>query len=382
MSKTFRVALALREGHLSSARALLVGVHRFAHTRHDWEFVRQKGSLVLSWKDALAAKPDGILVFLNREWLMKIGRSGRSRVVVLNPETTPFPVRRVTADHEKCGWLTAQHLIRQYLGSFANVANSEVSFAALQRRGFEKALAAESFPVPVPSVDIRQKGSDLGAWLAGLPRPCGILCAYTELAAKVVRTCQQRGWNVPADISLITVTNDELACVESPTPLTSVTPNHEIIGFQAAAYLDQWLRGDPPRTHHVLISPGEVVARESTRTFGVADPLVRRALMLIDRDRAGTLNVDTLLRELGNPSRRLLERAFRRAVGRSPYQEMLHRRIARAQHLILSTTRTIEDVAAAGFSTAAQFHQHFRRIAGVTPAGYRTIQRQSANPHW
>src|SRR3954467_13640077 len=65
-STTKNIALALQES-VALRFWTLQGVQDFARSRSDWSLVHSGGSPVLSWQDALAARPDGIIGFLGEE---------------------------------------------------------------------------------------------------------------------------------------------------------------------------------------------------------------------------------------------------------------------------------------------------------------------------
>ena len=65
-------------------------------------------------------------------------------------------------------------------------------------------------------------------------------------------------------------------------------------------------------------------------------------------------------------------RAFKHAVGLSPYQYVLSERISVAKVLLSKRDLSIADVAlAVGFSDASQLNRVFRKLIGVTPTVYR-----------
>ncbi len=67
-----------------------------------------------------------------------------------------------------------------------------------------------------------------------------------------------------------------------------------------------------------------------------------------------------------------LPRAFKIAVGQSPHQYVLQRRIQKARNLLMSTDTPIADIAlAVGFSSQSHLSNWFLRLVGVTPALYR-----------
>ena len=63
---------------------------------------------------------------------------------------------------------------------------------------------------------------------------------------------------------------------------------------------------------------------------------------------------------------------FKRTVGISIGSYLAQCRVAQAQRLLLTTRRSVGDIAmAAGFGSHSQFHERFRAACGTTPAAYR-----------
>ena len=74
---------------------------------------------------------------------------------------------------------------------------------------------------------------------------------------------------------------------------------------------------------------------------------------------------------------RTFARRFKQSTGTTPLQWVLHQRVARAQRLLETTRLGVDEIAATcGFGSAAALRQHFARLVGSTPSGYR-IQLQS-----
>jgi AraC-like DNA-binding protein len=65
-------------------------------------------------------------------------------------------------------------------------------------------------------------------------------------------------------------------------------------------------------------------------------------------------------------------RIFRQSVGTSVSVYLKNGQIAHAKYLLITTERTMNDVAySAGFGTRTSFFRAFRRVTGVTPMQYR-----------
>ena len=73
-------------------------------------------------------------------------------------------------------------------------------------------------------------------------------------------------------------------------------------------------------------------------------------------------------------------RWFKRSVGTTPQQWVIQQRLARARRLLESTDASVEQVAThAGFGTATNMRQHFKRAFGTTPTAYRqSFEQRSA----
>ncbi len=74
---------------------------------------------------------------------------------------------------------------------------------------------------------------------------------------------------------------------------------------------------------------------------------------------------------------RTLNRRFQAETGQTPMQWVNGVRVRHAQALLESTSHSVERIGRdVGFSSAANFREQFRRIAGVAPQGYRTTFRE------
>ena len=64
--------------------------------------------------------------------------------------------------------------------------------------------------------------------------------------------------------------------------------------------------------------------------------------------------------------------AFRNAVGTSPNQHLLQRRVEHAKGLLRDGTLSLAEIAATvGFGDQSQFTRTFSRVAGISPGRYR-----------
>lgn len=122
--------------------------------------------------------------------------------------------------------------------------------------------------------------------------------------------------------------------------------------------------------HGMVVLREQVLAQLGAPSRGRADAPLARALrgLLDDRltetftlaEAAGLLNA--------HPSH--LVRSFSRAYGIAPHQYVVGRRINLARRLLLDGSTPAEAAVAAGFYDQAHLTRHFKRVLGVTPAGF------------
>jgi len=105
----------------------------------------------------------------------------------------------------------------------------------------------------------------LTRWLLGLPKPVAILAADDARARQVLETCQLAGLNVPGDIALLGVDNDELVCENTSPTLSSIQPDFDAGGYEAASLLEQLMRRTVRMPQNRFYGIKRIVVRESSR---------------------------------------------------------------------------------------------------------------------
>src|SRR5204863_955670 len=121
----------------------------------------------------------------------------------------------------------------------------------------------------------------------------------------------------------------------------------------------------------VLFDALGVVKRQSTDVISCEDPEVARALRFIRENACNHISVDDVQRQV-HLSRTLLNRRFKKYIGRPPKQEILHVQIETGRQLLINSPVTIQAIAEqCGFKEAWYFIAVFRKFMGLTPGAYR-----------
>ncbi|PTY01620.1 XylR family transcriptional regulator [Verrucomicrobia bacterium LW23] len=377
------------------ARGLLHGVHAFARERGTWafSFVEQgRGAAPPAWLAGWHG--DGIIARMESpEIALAVQRTGLPAVDVSAGRFAPqYPW--VETDDAAIARLAVQHLRERGFRRLAYCGDARFAWSRHRARAF-RALVEEAGPeaglsmaefVP-PSPPQQAPGADdparshalLVDWLRALEKPAGVFAGYDVLGRAVLEACRAAGLAVPEDVAVLGMDDDELLCELSTPPLSSIIPDSRRTGYEAASLLEAMMRGEcasgaPDAAGGRLIAPLGVHARQSTDVLAVEDPAIARALRFIRKhacDADAPINVGDVLRVVPL-SRRVLEKRFSKALGRTPHEEILHTRLARAQRLLRETKLSLEEVAAAsGFTYPEYLSVAFKRTLGTTPSAYR-----------
>lgn len=211
------------------------------------------------------------------------------------------------------------------------------------------------------------------------PARLGVFTFSDSFAHAVTKACAALHLAIPHDVAILGCDNEQLVCNLGTVPLSSIPPDNHRVGLLAAERLHDLMQGRPvpPVT---LIEPCHPIERLSTSHIEVEDPVVAKALGVI-REKASTgLRVYEMLDYLPI-SRRSLETRFRKALGRSPHEEIDRVRIDLAFARLARNDGTNAKIAIdCGFSSATHFEQAFRKHTGHPPSHYRPASSEKNFP--
>lgn len=107
----------------------------------------------------------------------------------------------------------------------------------------------------------------------------------------------------------------------------------------------------------------------------VTPSVVMDAIAFIQINLGSSLKVSQLANR-ANLNTDYFSRIFHRYTGQSPLNYILHKRIERAQYLIITTNKQQDEIAEmTGFYNAQYFSRVFKKLTGLTPGAYKTQNR-------
>jgi LacI family transcriptional regulator len=167
------------------------------------------------------------------------------------------------------------------------------------------------------------------------------------------------------------VDDDVRLCELCNPPLSSVVPNPERIGYEAAALLDRLMAGEKPSQREWLIEPLGVTVRRSTDVLVLDNPEIAAALRYIHEHACQGISVWDVLKRVPL-SRTRLEGLFRQYLGHSPRAEIRAVQLREVKRLLVTTDWSLERIAErAGYRHPEYLSVLFKRLTGQTPSEYR-----------
>jgi LacI family transcriptional regulator len=287
----------------------------------------------------------------------------------------------IRSDDHAIGRLAANHLLERGFRHFAFCGFTSTSWSQRRQEGFAAALRHQGEfcsvyespwggPRPHPG---EAEHEAIGRWLAMLPRPLGVFTCNEVRGQHVLDACQRINATVPDEVAVIGVDDDDLLCSLCSPPLSSVVPNPERIGYEAAALLSRLMAGEKPPRREILIEPLGVTARQSTDVLALDNPQLAAAIRCIREHACEGITVPDVLKHVPL-SRTVLERQFRRYLGHSPRTEIRAMQIKRVKQLLAETDLPLEQIAAlAGYKHVEYMSVVFKRLTGQSPSHYRRL---------
>ncbi len=304
--------------------------------------------------------------------------------VILVPSDQPVAdAFHVDIDDLAIGRLAAEHLLSRGYRHFAFVGRSDAHYAKQRLEGFQSVVGR----VPVYWEEFRNwrqydeywrdPDEDMVGWLTTQHTPLGIFTAHDPTGRHVLEAAAQAGLEVPFTIGVISANDDETVCEMARPGLSSIRLPWRRLAAEAVQLVEAIQRGSGP-SGPILVPPLEIVARGSSSYEAVGDPVVRQAMQRLVAEISTILSVEQWAAKVG-VSRRVLERRFQAALGRSPHAMIRHERVERAKHLLTNTELPVSLIAErCGFQSNERLTVNFRERTGVAPAGYRRDSRSKS----
>jgi len=380
-ARTTKHVALLVETSRTFGREILAGVNRYITEHGHWSVfveLRALDSQVPRW---LASwQGDGIIARTGTRGMADAIAATGLPGVELRASKLPHKLPFVGVDNRDLGQLIAEHFIDNGFTNFAVFDLDTELYFEERRDNFRAVLAARGHSCHEHHAasqgerptDWERQQSEIARWVAALPKPVGIMACTDQLAFWLLDACRRSGVAVPEEAAVVGAENDETLCTLASPQLSSVAFAGERIGYESAALLDRMMAGAPPPTESLLLPPSGLIVRQSSDIMAIDDLEVVAAARYIREHACHGIQVADVVKHVGL-SRTLLERRMRRAVGRTPGEEIIRVRFNRVKRMLIETDLTLAAIAdRCGFEHPQYMSEAFKKLFGVTPGTYRS----------
>lgn len=363
-------------------RRLLRGLVRYSKESGDWLFYRMPSYLIgrrdeegaktiASW--AKKWKADAIIgrwAFQDTSELEKLGIP----VVLQNIQSRSDSFSNLTGDYIGTGKLAANFFIKRGFRNLAYFGVKKSIWSDERLQGFKSVASEYDFDVKELVVGVKDEHNYkmIGKWAAELTKPAAVFVCDDSHAITVVESCKMAGIQIPEDITLLGVDNDELLCEISDPPISSIALDVEQGGYELCRALHRKILTKDSTPFNISIPPGAIVQRASTRSHGIHDSIIEKLVSYIDENFTNDISTAEILEQYPL-SRRSIELKFKKEMGGTTiYRYITHCRVARFAQYLTTTDLPLSEIATlCGISDYSNFSRVFKKITGCSPAEYR-----------
>jgi len=323
--------------------------------------------------------PHGI-ISRDSEDISEVAAKGVATIFFLavNPDLSEFPC--IITDDDAMGQMGAEHLINRGFTHFAFCGFYNIPWSVARSRAFSKRIAHAGLQTYIYKISKSQSKLSwakerlfLADWLKELPKPLGLMACNDDRAEQVAEACKIAGLHIPEQVAILGVDNDDLVCNLTNPQLSSIAVDWEGTGYEAAELLDKMMAGEKIINQKIIARPTHVVTRQSTNILAIEDPEVAKAVRFIREHTRQNIQVNDVVAAT-SLSRRVLEKRFRKILGRSLQNEIRRLRVDQVVHMLVETNLPIAGIASdLGYPGVDHIARYFRREKAMSPLAYRRL---------
>jgi LacI family transcriptional regulator len=369
------------ETSIHYGRQVLRGVTRYVRSHQPWSVFLEQRELWTSPPNWLRRwQGNGVICRKTTPGLARMLARAGIPLVDVSDVAPPTEATRIASDDPKIGTLAADHLLERGFANFAFCGFVDQLWSNTRREGFARRLAERGYEllqvwespwIGPHALSWEKEQAQISRWLQSLKRPVGLMACNDARGQHVLDACQRTSLAVPEDIAVIGVDDDAVLCNLCQPPLSSVVPNAERVGYEAAALLDHLMSGRTAPREMMRIEPVGVHTRQSSDVLAIEDPAVAGALRFIRERAFQGCSMKEVLRHSAM-SRSVLERKFRQYLGHSPQEEIRWVQLKRVKQLLAESDLSLNEIAQlAGYAHPEYMSVVFKRTTGQTPGQFR-----------
>jgi len=394
MKEKIKVAFA-HNNITHNTEGLMAGISEFIRDKGDWQLIiwpdcSQKSLVFLKERGCKGAFVS-VQTTTKAEELLHIGIPVIGVATIQNMHNLPF----ISADSKEVAQMASEYLLKKKFENLAFFGLTQAKWSAerlehfsryLSRKGYdvhvfkEKQVLLTNDPTPFArlwaNTTLKTGQEKLVEWLKQLPKPAAILASCDIFACHLINVTKEIGFDIPNEIAILGVNNDNALCNICDPPLSSIAFNFKKAGYSAAKLLDKIISGhEAMRGQCIEIQPTHVESRGSTDVFAFDDPDIVEAMKYIRQNAHTPLQVGAIASHV-YMSKRALQLKFHKVAKKSVFDEIIQAHFELAKNLLIETNLAVDEVAIrSGFHYTSNMRRAFRKITGMLPQKFRQQYR-------
>ena len=366
----------------ASGRQFLRGIGHYIHTRQDWELYIQPPHYLSTNKTdtsqwTLPKQTNGIIV-RDSPQLQHILNLDIPKIIFESRREFFRGITTVRCEHNNISKMAVEHFVGLGFINFAYCGCAGLDWSNERCSAYEKIL--ESYNIStlfhyssLPSTgNFEQEKDNISKWLVTLPKPLCIFACNDDRGIYVLEACKSAGLNVPEEVAVLGVDNDELICNLSSPALSSIKLGFERAGYEAAGELERQMNGGKP-TANIVVKTQCLIKRQSSDFIAVSDADIKKALIFIRENFQKPIQVKNVVNHTGL-SRRMLERRFKNLLKMSINDEINRLRIENIKLKLMNSHITIGKIAESlEYTDSEHFSRFFKELTSHSPTEYRRL---------
>lgn len=373
--------LLLLESARTCERDFLRGIARYSHLHGPWAFYRKPKfylkdrSTGVSLSQVKAFDPDGIIVSDTEQFdpILRLGKPTLIHAFKTDAHECPT----IIGDSEQTGQMAANHLLGLGFSRFAYCGLGQYYWSRGRHASFRETIVQAGFDVSYFELHPQQVKNALPKELLRLAKwltsviPAGLMACADDCSQYIVEACKIADIQIPEQIGLIGVDNDDMVCELSDPPLSSIALDFDKAGYDAADLLDHLMSSQAAAHQRITVHPSHIVTRASTDILAIEDKDVAMAVQFIRQHTNKLIQISDVLNHV-TCSQRTLHHKFHTELGRSVHQEIKQVRIERIAKLLRETDLPISTIAIKlGYSNINHISRYFQQAMNLAPLAYR-----------
>jgi LacI family transcriptional regulator len=304
-------------------------------------------------------------------------------VIVQNYKDRFKNVSNLTGEYYYTGAMAANFFKRKGFKNYAYYGATDTIWMRERGEGFRQKAVENGGSVYIYEEQTETKQEEwsfnakaVSAWLIDLPKPVALFACDDYFALQITEVCKMYNINVPNDISILGVDNDELLCSISDPNLSSIELDIVNGGYEVGKLIHMFINKKIKPPVDITIRPVRIVERESTKKYVVNNKYIEKLLDYIENNYMNPISVGDLA-DIVPYSRRVLEKRFKEETGITIYQHLLHVRIDKFSELLINSDMSLVEAAYdAGFNDYKNVSRIFAKEKNLTPYQFRKMQKK------